>query len=526
MTTSTKKTNRSKKRLIVCCDGTWNDLEMRDLTNVGRLVQALLPTGMSNGAEIPQIVFYDDGVGADSNGLQRKLEGMVGMGIDNLIYEAYRFICINYEEGDELCLFGFSRGAFTVRSVAGLIEKAGLLTRDKVHHAPKAIKAYREKGTEQFKQKYVKRDYDPTIDLLGCWDTVGARGIPDKIPNLPLDEAFNKRFQFHNLKLGAHIQRALHAVAIDEHRKEFCATLMEKDESTTTRLVQTWFPGDHGCVGGGSWGKRGLSNRCLRWMVETAKEEGVDLGVDFTRLYDHALCDHSISFQGIDKFFYGPGNRSMPSKHVSWKDIDETVKKRWLELGTYYRPTTLKRRFASDLNALPLDGIRRPLTAATELDEGESADVRVHSAKKENPSHILVMAGQTYEIEVPRLQVWKDGDLDPCSIQGWNLIKGDDAKAPYESGKKADLGAVKSWLIKKGRQKRVVPESDWFELILKIGDSDFIPLGIREPEETTEPFRIQFTANESGELIFAANDCSLFYENNQGWIWARVTRKS
>ena len=98
-----------RKRIIICCDGTWNDLEMRYITNVGRLVQVLPSIGRSGSGDIPQLIYYDDGVGADSGGIQRLMQGGFGWGINSLIYEAYRFVAINYEEGDEICLFGFSR---------------------------------------------------------------------------------------------------------------------------------------------------------------------------------------------------------------------------------------------------------------------------------------------------------------------------------------------------------------------------------------------------------------------------------
>jgi uncharacterized protein (DUF2235 family) len=106
------------KRLIVCCDGTWQSLANVDPTNVAKLARAVkLKSEKDN---IPQILYYDDGVG--TNGLiDRIMGGAFGKGLDLVIADAYRFLCMNYSIGDEIYFFGFSRGAYTVRSLAGLI---------------------------------------------------------------------------------------------------------------------------------------------------------------------------------------------------------------------------------------------------------------------------------------------------------------------------------------------------------------------------------------------------------------------
>ena len=517
-----------KKRIIVCCDGTWNDLEMRYITNVGRLIQALSPVGSSGGEDIVQLVFYDDGVGSDSSGFRRKWEGGLGKGIDNLIYEAYRFISVNYEQGDEICLFGFSRGAFTVRSVAGMIGKVGLVPRKNLKQVPKALSVYRKKNAKD--QEAFKRRYsvpNPKITLLGCWDTVGALGIPDKIPFMPIDNILRKRYQFHDTTLGSHIERAIHALSIDERRKEFQATLMEKSpDNLTTRLVQKWFPGDHGCVGGGSWEKRGLSNHCLIWLLEQATDMGIDLKADCNRLHDQAISDHSIFFPNEMKFFYSKYNRPLPEGLVKWEDIDETARMRWVEHADY-RPTKLKQRFAAELNALDYD-LRRVLPKLTRLAVNESADARVFALDKHNKTNIKVTTGEKYVIKVGRVQTWKDGRLDPCDIRGWSTEKPD--KAPYLDGEPADIGAIKGALIRGFKKKRLARAADWLELVMKIGNEPFQNLSIQKSEADYKAFEIAFTANANGELVFAANDLSSKnkfvdkYGNNEGWIWLKVTR--
>lgn len=524
-----------KKRIIICCDGTWNDLEMRYITNVGRLVQALLPEGRSGNKSIPQVVYYDDGVGADASGLQQLMQGGFGWGIDNLIYEAYRHVCMNYEDGDELCLFGFSRGAFTARSLAGMIERVGLVPRSELKHVPGALKAYRAKNTKKqdaFRKEANSRTID--IDLLGCWDTVGALGIPDKIPFLSIDEISKKRYLFHNTKLGSHIKRAIHAVAIDEHRKEFKATLMEKPAGAPAgqKLVQKWFPGDHGSVGGGTWEKRGLSNHCLKWMIEQAADLGIELGVNPGHLHDDAISDHSIFFHPSMSLVYSYYDRPMPEGSVKWDDIDQSARDRWAEDASY-RPKYLKRRFSNKLDNLPGDHLREPPVDDVHLEVGESADIQVRALEKNNPAHVQVRQHEKYRVDVSRLQVWKDGNLDPCDVRGWNTIKeGAKAKLPYEGGETLDAGRVKLSFIKMGRGKRLVPDADWFELVYRIGDGEHKAIHFAKPAKETESYTKTFTASGNGELFFAANDlASRFdlvdkYDNNAGWVWIRLTRES
>ena len=521
-----------KRRIIICCDGTWNDLEMRYITNVGRLIQALPVVGKSGQEDIPQLIYYDDGVGADSSGLQRLMQGGFGWGIDSLIYEAYRFIAINYEQGDEICLFGFSRGAYTVRSVAGMIGKVGLVPRSNLKKLPEALTAYRSRKPSiqaEFRKKW--SDASVKVDLLACWDTVGALGIPDKIPFLSIDEMFKKRYRFHDTKIGSHIERAIHAVAIDERRKEFDATLMhrETDAPPTQKIVQRWFPGDHGCVGGGTWEKRGLSNRCLRWVVDQAKAWGIDLRADWSRLHDGAIADESIFFSEHVPLIYSKKNRKMKQGVVEWDDIDGTARQRWVDHPDY-RPRGLKNRFLDKLNALPDDGARRPPTTETSLSVDQSVAVRVFAKEKTGRSHVQVKDGERCKVTVSSFQVWKDGGLDPCDVRGWNLVEsGPTAMPPYVDGQPADLGAVRSSLIKMAHKRRVVRTANWFELVLRIGDEKRgRRLGIEKVDEDTPEFKAEFTAWRDGELHFAANDlASRFdlidkYDNNVGWIWLGI----
>lgn len=138
-----------RKRLAVFCDGTWNDLRMKNLTNVARLAKCVEPRGWDGRR---QVVFYDTGVGVATgvshlaDRLVSFLGGAIGAGLDDKIESAYRFLVLNYEPGDEIFVFGFSRGAYTARSLCGLIRKCGILRRDCLHMIPRAMTLYRDRA--------------------------------------------------------------------------------------------------------------------------------------------------------------------------------------------------------------------------------------------------------------------------------------------------------------------------------------------------------------------------------------------
>lgn len=515
-----------KKRIILLCDGTWNNLEMRYITNVGWLAQLLPARGKSNETSIPQLIYYDTGVAADDQGFERLWNGAFGGGLDQNIYQAYCFLAINYEPGDEVCMYGFSRGAYTVRSLAGMIERVGLVPKTKMRHFADAMGAYRD---PKKRAKFLKEVAAPFIhiDLLGCWDTVGAMGVPDKIPFVPIDNWLRKRHEFRNTTLGKLVKTALHAVAIDEHRKEFDATLMQPSGGPGTTLKQVWFPGDHGSVGGGSWEKRGLSTRCLRWMIDESKAAGIDLGISTAALRQKKVEDHSISLANLVRPPFRRANRSL--KGVSFADIDETAKRRFLESpDPAARSIPLQQHFARELSTLKLPNLR-PSTPATQLNPGQGTWVHVDSRKKSASSGIRVRKGQTYRIEVGAAQVWKDGDLDPCDVLGWSL----DPKAnklPWIDGRQDDLGFLKAGVIRKAERKRLVRDADWFELVVGFDGRKFHRLNLKRGAGEIDPITAEIAIPQDGELHFAANDLASVidlidkYDNNSGGIWVSVTR--
>ena len=264
------------KRLICCLDGTWNRPDQSgNPTNVTELMRALRPT---DAAGHPQVVFYDKGVGTGGP-VDRLLGGMFGKGLDEQIRNAYRFLVHNYAPGDEIYLFGFSRGAFSARSLGGLIGESGLLTDERTLTTQAVWQAYQRPRGQRGRPEAlaaIRRHTHPDVHVraLGVWDTVGALGIPDNL----LTWRLRRRHRFHDVGLGAHIDRAFHALAIDERRGPFSPTLWRGDDRARHALAdagmadariveQCWFAGVHSDVGGG-YERNDLSRLPLAWMIQ------------------------------------------------------------------------------------------------------------------------------------------------------------------------------------------------------------------------------------------------------------------
>lgn len=279
------------KRLIICCDGTWSEWDKEFQTNVAKVARAILPAGphpTAPGGCIPQVVFYDEGVGT-ANILDRVRGGVFGHGLDDNVADAYRFLVNNYEGADEIFLFGFSRGAYTARSTAGLIRKCGLLRKREGHRIREALALYRRRDpdpdlcdVQRFRNQYShpnpstkEEKYSHVIDIefLGVWDTVGSLGIP--LRSLSRGP-WNDKYKFHNHNLSRIVRNAYHAVAIDERRGAFPATVWTSAPAKDQKVEQVWFAGVHGQVGGGGF-ETGLSDLALGWMIDKASQCGLVL---------------------------------------------------------------------------------------------------------------------------------------------------------------------------------------------------------------------------------------------------------
>jgi uncharacterized protein (DUF2235 family) len=277
------------KRLVVCCDGTWNRPDQISQgvaapTNVAKLALAVADEDADGN---PQLLHYQAGVG--TRPLEHMLGGGFGVGLSRNVKECYRFVVENYAPGDELYFFGFSRGAFTARSTVGLVRNAGVLRPEHRHRVDQAYDLYRDprRDTEPngiaaqlFRRSY---SYDEVhVHFVGVWDTVGALGIPIDGFRPPL---LSNMWTFHDTKLSRYVRNAFHAVAIDERRGPFEPTLWDQqDDATDQTLEQVFFAGVHCDIGGG-YGEPELSDIALGWMAEKAG------GCDLALKPDHLVRD-------------------------------------------------------------------------------------------------------------------------------------------------------------------------------------------------------------------------------------------
>lgn len=272
------------KKLIVCCDGTWNDDDSADgQTNVAKLRRLLQNSFVE---EVNQLVFYVSGVGTQPG--QRIRGGAFGAGINANILEAYRLLVEHYEEDSLLYLFGFSRGAYTARSLAGFIRNSGLLKQEHAEQIDNAFTLYRDRSEEsgpnspaaqEFRAKY---SHAPEIEFIGVWDTVGSLGIPVARWKLFgwLGKWVDEKYRFHDENLSSIVRHAYHAMSIHERRGTFPVTLWQKQAHSTEQVLeQVWFPGVHSDVGGG-YRSAGLSDAALDWMIEKARACGLKFRED------------------------------------------------------------------------------------------------------------------------------------------------------------------------------------------------------------------------------------------------------
>jgi uncharacterized protein (DUF2235 family) len=363
------------KRLVVCCDGTWQRVYEGALTNVALTARSVSPRDEQGH---PQIVYYSAGVGATLDHLSA-WQGITGDDLDDHLLNAYMFLIFNYEPNDPIYLFGFSRGAYTVRSLAGLLRKCGILRREHVDKADDALTLYRNQkiGKDSAEAMRFRAAHalawprldcklgpfaGPPVDLsiryLGVWDTVGSLGIPSV---LPIHLGLSARYQFHDLTLSRAVEYARHAVAIDERRAAFKPTLWTNlkefnPRNAPPRALQQWFPGDHGGVGGG--GKsQGLSNCSLMWVLEGAEQAGLSIKREPGTVISACLAE-------IDPIEAPLGNNGfsvLDLMGTRWRkglhhldDVHEAAQLRWAA-NHGYRPPQLKPFGARILEAVQTD---------------------------------------------------------------------------------------------------------------------------------------------------------------------------
>jgi hypothetical protein len=270
--------------MVILLDGTWQtDKGDRPPTNIVRLRDLIVPKFGTGRNEVVQHIYYDSGVGTGGSTTRRSWDGATGNGLEDIVRGAYRALCHRYERGMEIYVFGFSRGAFSARSLVGYINAAGLLKAEHCSTAQekKAWEFYRKPLRDRVpaeKRELAKRCWlkTPHIKCLGVFDTVGARGIPSSLLRYRNEE----RYGFHDTTLSSIVDYAFHALALDEARRHYVPTLWSYAFHHNNKgIEQVWFPGCHSDVGGGVESD-GLSSLPLYWMICRMAENGLHLKLD------------------------------------------------------------------------------------------------------------------------------------------------------------------------------------------------------------------------------------------------------
>ena len=504
------------KNIVVCCDGTWNtptemDHGLPSPTNVVKLYYALARNDT-------QLSYYHPGVGTGRNWWDKIAGGGTGEGLDQNIKSAYRWLGTHYAAGDQIFVFGFSRGAYTVRSLCGLITKLGLLDLsakmdpaevwkrfDEVFAAYRMRVDFANPGGYQFHNVPPGRPAKETtpIHFIGVWDTVGALGLPEDLALLGLFDNPNN-YRFHDTALSPMVANARHAVALDEHRATFAPTLWSKVDPAKTKLVQLWFPGVHCDVGGG-YIETALSDCALQWMMEAAEGCGLKFRPNVKdQLKPDPLGVSHDSCTGVFKALKTKP-RSAPSMASG---------------GAILHQSAVTRNGTVSL----LQGDYWPTDS---LPPGASKTMNIYAAERWNRTGVYLEAGKAYQFTAEG--EWVDGKekFSPAGheLGGFHLRDlahlASSALGEAETIFKAATGREADfWLTRRNEH------APWFALMGYVGSD----VGMDDNTLLTgETFTISdaatFTPKLGGYLYCYANDAWQAYGNNRGSVALTVKRQ-
>lgn len=325
------------KRLIILFDGTWNSPE--DQTNVWRMKEMLADTGPEG---IGQDCFYDAGVG--TNWYDKFTGGIFGKGLSRNIQQGYAWLSNAYQDGDEVFMFGFSRGAYTARSLVGFIRKCGLLRSGDHQNVERAYELYRKKDEtpDSIEAVAFRRTYSREIRVkfIGVWDTVGALGIPAS--HVPFNRTY---YSFHDTGLSGIVDYAYHALAVDENRRDYAPTLWTAISPRNLAVEQRWFVGAHANVGGG-YKDDALPHLPLQWLQGKAKACGLTFKNDVIIGQGDYLAPIRDSYKEFVFHLYALLKKRyyrVVGKSVN-EIIDESVWKRWKDRIDYRPPSLAGKR--------------------------------------------------------------------------------------------------------------------------------------------------------------------------------------
>lgn len=512
--------------LIVFCDGTWNTPDQTEAglpasTNVVKLRNAL--AAEDKGGE-EQRVYYHPGVGTDGGWWDRIAGGGLGEGLDNNIMSGYNWLARNYEVGAKIWLFGFSRGAFTVRSLGGMISRCGLLKTAGMdektiwaavealfqnYRTPEAsaklVKATKAMPFHGVKTGDAAKQSIP-IHFIGVWDTVGALGVPNDMALLNLIDDPAKH-SFHNTSLSPIVANARHAIAIDEMRQSFTPTLWTNVDDRPT-VKQIWFPGVHGDVGGG-YGRCDLSDGALKWMIDEVR--GLDLNFREnieTQLSPYPLGQLHDSVTGVFKFLK-TRPRDVPLFSRNNGVLHESALERHdnppIAQGIYWKTRVIEPK-------------------------GE-ATIDVFARERWNRTGLYLKAGVRYKFSASG--EWMDSNITcpPSGTRDGKFHLGEAVQiASSLWGKGEQLltkltgnHQVDFWYTKREEQY------PWFSLIGVVANG-FLPTEKPEDQLNYAPHEVfeigagaYFTPKSSGYLYAFANDAWQTYDNNRGSVKLTVS---
>ncbi len=339
------------KNIILCLDGTWNEPDNEDAaiskeTNVRSLYEICVKESLN------QIAHYDKGVGTEW--YDKKLGGIHGWGLSKNVRQAYSYLSSHYEKGDRVFLFGFSRGAYTARSLSGLLFHCGLMQnhQNSTTHVNDIYNAYKDQNHQKMLDFKTTNIRCP-IAFLGVWDTVGALGIPIVF----LKQISEEIFKFHDTKLSPEVEFACHAVAIDEQRESFEPTLWEVTERNRHKIKQVWFAGVHSDVGGG-YTDRHHSDVAFSWMLGEAKKRGLKIKSDHGYTF---RPDLKQKIHNSYKVYFGkrlPRDAAITEKYKP--KIHWSVREK-MQLLRGYRPLALKNYIENNATLAPYEIEEEPV---------------------------------------------------------------------------------------------------------------------------------------------------------------------
>ncbi len=504
------------KNLIFCFDGTSNQpgdavqdvsrrtgaIEDDNVTNIFKL-HLLFGGDLEDGRVFDdQLSLYYSGVGTHGKKIKRIFNAALAPSngdVGRIIKDGIKDLRTHYENGDQLFVFGFSRGAAIARIFAS------------------RLPVYFE-------------DNPPRVRFLGVFDTVASMDGP----NLERSDKPVSDVVFENGTISPGIDEALHLVSMDDKRIAFMPTLMNQDK----RVTEIWMPGAHSDVGGG-FRYDGLSDLALHMMLEEFERRGLGLKL---------LAPHEIDFERVssdeDNFRIDLDDILIQPSHLGLSHEQHrppitsliTLNPRQLRVNVDdqaspipplvhhavidrihddpdYRPESLKLspHLVCYPNTEPVnaDGLRDHLVRGRfpgiDLAVGDTRTVTVHARLKFSPTGFRVEAGQEYLIQVDETQRWVDGGI-PCGPDGWTRAQ-------------VELGPKEFFIWAKESDRRV-PEANWYELIATMGRDDPNPVRVLQYARDKLPIR----ASRSGELFFYANDLDSRYGNNMGAIKVLIQR--